>query len=245
MSRILLVGESWVTQTTHIKGVDHFTATAYEEGTEWMLRALAAHDVEHLPAHLVPSSFPSSFEDYDAVIISDVGADSVLLHPATLAQSVRTPDRLAALRDFVLGGGGLAMIGGWMSFSGYEGRAKYGRTAIADVLPAWMHDGDDRFEAPAGVTPSVVAPDHPILEGLPSEWPWFLGYNRLFTRDDCEVLLTCGPDPFLAVGSFGTGRSLVFASDCAPHWAPPAFLEWEHHDRFWGQAVGWLCDSGG
>lgn len=244
MARVLIVGESWVVQTTHIKGVDHFTATSYEEGVEWLRDALVAggHAVTHLPSHRVPASFPDAdgLRAYDVVVLSDIGADSILLHPDTLARSERTPDRLAALRDFVLAGGGVAMVGGWMSFSGYEGRAGFGRTALASVLPVTLLEGDDRVELPAGVTPSVVA-DHPILDGIPGEWPWFLGYNRVAPRDGASVLLSCGDDPFLAVGAYGAGRSLAFASDCAPHWAPPAFLEWEAHDRFWGQAVGWLA----
>lgn len=249
MTRVLIVGESWVVQTTHIKGVDHFTATAYEEGVEWLQSALegAGCSVTHLPSHLVPASFPDAADlsAFDVVVLSDIGADSILLHPATLARSERTPDRLAALRDFVAAGGGLAMIGGWMSFSGYEGRAGFGRTALAEALPVTLLDGDDRVERPDGVTPVVLSggASHPVLDGVDAEWPWFLGYNRVIARPEARVLLSCGDDPFLVVGTFGSGRTLAFASDCAPHWAPPGFLEWPSHDRFWGQAVGWLAGS--
>lgn len=247
MARVLIVGESWVVQTTHIKGVDHFTATSYEEGVEWLRDALvgAGHSVTHLPSHLVPASFPDAdgLAAFDVVMLSDIGADSILLHPDTLARSERTPDRLAALRDFVAAGGGVAMIGGWMSFSGYEGRAGFGRTALADVLPVTLLEGDDRVERPDGVTPEVTAGGgaHPVLAGIDAEWPWFLGYNRVIARPEARVLLTCDDDPFLVVGSFGAGRSLAFASDCAPHWAPPGFLEWSAHDAFWSQAADWLA----
>jgi uncharacterized membrane protein len=245
MARILLVGESWIVQTTHIKGVDHFTATAYEEGTRWLVSALAAggHDVVHLPSHEAPARFPGAddLRRYDAVLLSDIGADSILLHPDTLGSSRRTEDRLEALARCVEAGAGLAMIGGWMSFSGYEGRARYGRTALARVLPVALEHGDDRVETPAGVTPVAAGPEHPVLDGLGSEWPWFLGYNRLRERDGGAVLLRCGEDPFLAVAEVGAGRTLAFASDCAPHWASPSFLEWDHHDRFWQQAIAWLC----
>jgi uncharacterized membrane protein len=245
MPRILLAGESWIVQSTHMKGVDHFTVTAYEEGTRWIAGALrrAGHEVTHLPSHAVPERFPGAdeLEDYDTVILSDIGADSVLLHPDTLARSVRTADRLDALARRVEAGAGLAMIGGWMSFSGYEGRARYGRTALARVLPVQLESGDDRVETPEGITPVTTGVDHPVLDGLPPEWPWFLGYNRVSDRGDADVLLRCGDDPFLAVADAGAGRSLAFASDCAPHWASPAFLEWDHHDRFWAQAAAWLC----
>ena len=89
----------------------------------------------------------------------------------------------------------------------------------------------------------MVAADHPILDGVPREWPHFLGYNRLRPRAGGEVLMTIGPDgdPFLAVGSHGAGRVAAIASDCAPHWGSPAFLEWEHYDRFWNNLIGWLA----
>ncbi len=40
------------------------------------------------------------------------------------------------------------MIGGYLSFSGIDGKARFQRTAVADVLPVRMHDGDDRVEVP-------------------------------------------------------------------------------------------------
>jgi uncharacterized membrane protein len=45
-------------------------------------------------------------------------------------------------------------------------------------------------------------------------------------------VLLCGEswvthsDPLVACGRYHAGRSAVFTSDCAPHWAPPAFMEW-------------------
>jgi uncharacterized membrane protein len=69
----------------------------------------------------------------------------------------------------------------------------------------------------------------------------FLGYNRFSAHPDADVLLQMGPDPFLVVWEYGEGRSAAFASDCGPHWGPPAYLNWEHHDRFWAQFVGWLA----
>ncbi|EEG72060.1 hypothetical protein CLOHYLEM_07876, partial [[Clostridium] hylemonae DSM 15053] len=49
-------------------------------------------------------------------------------------------------------------------------------------------------------------------------------------------------DPFIAFGSYGKGRSAVFTADCAPHWAPPEFCEWESYDQIWQGIVGWLTD---
>ena len=38
------------------------------------------------------------------------------------------------------------------------------------------------------------------------------------------------------------GRQLrAFASDCGPHWAPPAFVEWEGYAPLWRQLAGWAA----
>ena len=50
--RVLLAGESWVSTTTHLKGFDFFSSTAYATGLEYLEAALmAAGGIEftHLP----------------------------------------------------------------------------------------------------------------------------------------------------------------------------------------------------
>ena len=46
--RVLLVGESWVSTSTHVKGWDFFTSSEYSVGTEYLVAALASDD-EHAP----------------------------------------------------------------------------------------------------------------------------------------------------------------------------------------------------
>ncbi len=87
--RVLLCGESWVTHSLHIKGVDSFTTSAYVEGAGQLRAALSASGIEaeYLPGHLVPGQFPGSAGElarYDAVILSDIGANSLLLSPRHL-----------------------------------------------------------------------------------------------------------------------------------------------------------------
>jgi uncharacterized membrane protein len=36
------------------------------------------------------------------------------------------------------------------------------------------------------------------------------------------------------------GRTAVFASDFAPHWAG-SFVHWSHYGAFWKQMVYWLA----
>ena len=116
--RILLCGESWVTHSVHVKGVDSFTTSSYVEGADQLRAALAGAGAEivYLPGHLVPPQFPGSAAElagYDVLILSDIGANSLLLSPDTFERSLVRPNRLAAVEQYVRGGGGLLMIGGF------------------------------------------------------------------------------------------------------------------------------------
>ena len=172
MAKVLLAGESWVTHSTHIKGFDSFTTSEYVEGAGRLIEALesAGIEVTFLPNHVAPSRFPSTAAElagFDAVILSDIGANSLLIHPRTFTLSESRPNRIAELVQYVKNGGGLAMIGGYLSFSGIEGKAGYPRTELAEVLPVLMTEGDDRREVPQGASVDVVEPDHPALKGIP------------------------------------------------------------------------------
>jgi uncharacterized membrane protein len=246
--RVLLCGESWVTHSLHIKGVDSFNTSAYVEGADRLRGVLSAAgaDVDYLPGHLTPARFPGTADDlagYGAVILSDIGANSLLLSPDTFERSAVAPNRLAAVEQYVHGGGGLLMIGGYLSFAGIEGKARYHDTPVETALPVLISDRDDRNETPQGSSPTVSSPGHPVLDGVPPGWPALLGYNRLTAKPGAEVLVQCGSDPLLTVGGYGAGRSAAFASDCAPHWCPPAFMDWPGYDVLWANLVRWLCQQ--
>jgi uncharacterized membrane protein len=243
--RVLLCGESWVTHSLHIKGVDSFTTSSYVEGAGRLRQALGAAglEVDYLPGHLVPGQFPGTaagLAEYGAVILSDIGANSLLLSPATFERSAIAPNRLAAIERYVRDGGGLLMIGGYLSFAGIDGKARYHGTPVEAALPVTISDHDDRAERPEGVSPLVTGAGHPVLDGVPADWPALLGFNRVTARPEALVLASCGPDPLLTVGSVGAGRSAAFASDCAPHWCPPGFMDWPGYDPLWGNLVRWL-----
>jgi uncharacterized membrane protein len=128
-----------------------------------------------------------------------------------------------------------------MSFAGIDGKARYGRSPLADVLPVVIADHDDRTEVPEGFVPQVREAGHPALAGVPTAWPRVLGYNRVRPRDGASVLVTRGDDPILVVGEAGSGRSAAFTPDLAPHWAPPEFMAWEAYGRLWQSVLGWLA----
>ena len=246
--KILVAGESWITHSVHIKGFDSFVTSSYEEGVRWLKAALekAGHTVHHMPNHLVATDFPSTVEalrSYEVVMLSDCGSNTLLHHPDTFTNSQKTPNRLQAIRDYVAGGGALVMIGGYMTFQGIDGRARYHGTAVEEALPVNIGQVDDRVEVPEGVVPLVINPEHPVVRGIDGEWPAFLGYNRVAARRKADVLATAGDDPFLVVWQYGKGRSAAFASDCGPHWCPEEYLNWRHHDRLWAQLVAWLAEG--
>ena len=57
--RVLLAGESWVSNSTHFKGWDFFSSTVYETGIAFLKKSLEGTHIEfvHLPGHLArPSS---------------------------------------------------------------------------------------------------------------------------------------------------------------------------------------------
>ena len=241
--RVLLAGESWMTHSVHVKGVDSFNTSTYVEGADRLRESLgsAGIDVDYLPAHLVPARFPADLSDYSAVILSDIGANSLLLSPDTFERSAVAPNRLAAAEQYVREGGGLLMIGGYLSFAGIEGKARFHGTPVETALPVTIGVHDDRAEHPEGIHPIVTEPGHPVLDGIPPDWPPLLGYNRLAAKSATQVLARCGADPLLVVGSHGEGRSAAFASDCAPHWCPPAFMTWPGYDPLWGNLLHWLA----
>src|SRR4051794_28444006 len=113
ITRVLLAGESWVSQSTHFKGVDQFTSVTFETGSEAFIAALEAHgmQVTYLPGHDVPRKFPATREElneFDVVVLSDIGANSLLLHPDTFLKGIPTPNRLDVLAEWVrVDGGGL------------------------------------------------------------------------------------------------------------------------------------------
>jgi uncharacterized membrane protein len=243
---VLIAGESWTTTSIHVKGFDSFTTVAYEEGVGALRGALveAGHNVTFMPNHVAASDFPYSTDELDpfeVVLLSDIGSNTLLIPPATFARFEARPNRLAVLRDWTHAGGGLAMVGGYMSFGGIEGKANYGSTPLAEALPVEIAGGDDRVETPEDSVPRLLDAGHPVTEGLPERWPSILGYQRLRPKAGTSVLAEVNGDPLLVAGTFGGGRTLACATDVGPHWVPPGFLEWEGYRQLWDKGIRWLA----
>ncbi len=248
--RVLIAGESWMTHSIHQKGFDSFTTTEYLEGVQWLREALLAGgwEVVFQPSHVAARDFPLTAAElaaYDCVMLSDIGTNTLLLHPDTFVRSATLPNRLESIRDYVQAGGGLVMVGGYLTFQGIEAKARYCGSPVEQALPVSLQPTDDRVEAPQGLRPEVLLPGHGIVDGLGGAWPALLGLNLVTPKPGAELVATAGGHPLIVAGRYGAGRSVAFTSDCGPHWAPPAFVSWPGYARLWQQLVGWAARKPG
>ncbi len=252
-SKVLLVGESWVSATTHYKGFDQFSSVTFHRGADPLVQALrdSPFDLTYMPSHEAAEAFPFTLEglgQYQALLLSDVGANTLLLPPAVWLQGKPVANRLKLIGEWVRGGGGLAMIGGYLSFQGIDGRARWRRTAVEDALPVTCLPYDDRLEIPEGFHPEVTDPAHPLVAGLGTKWPLLLGANEVNVRSQgghvvARLPAEHGGHPLLVAGSHGAGRSLAWTSDVGPHWAPDEFVRWPGYARLWRNVLAWLTQA--
>jgi uncharacterized membrane protein len=252
--KVLLAGESWVSAATHYKGFDQFGSVTFHLGAEPLVAALkdSPFELDYLPAHEAAEKFPASLaalNDYAAVILSDIGSNTILLHPDVWLRSQTFPNRLRLLKEWVLGGGAIAMIGGYYSFQGIDGRARWRRTPVEDVLPVTCLAFDDRVEIPEGAVPVIREPGHPIVKGIEAAWPPVLGVNEVVVRADRPVeIIAALPDdqgghPLLVAAEAGKGRTVAWTSDIGPHWLSPQFCSWMGYRTLWLQMLAWLARS--
>jgi uncharacterized membrane protein len=244
--KVLLAGESWMSYTTHVKGFDAFYTSSYETGEKWLKAALekGGYEVDFMPNHLAGEQFPfivGELARYSCVILSDIGSNTLLLPHATFVSSETRPNRCVTIRDYVLGGGALVMVGGYLTFSGVDAKGRWGRTPVQEVLPVKVSETDDRCEHCEGVVPKMIK-QHKALSKVSGTWPALLGYNKTAILPGSELVMTIDDDPFIAFSSHGRGKSAVFTSDCSPHWGPPAFVNWEHYDHLWQGIVDYLTE---
>lgn len=251
--KVLLVGESWMTSATHFKGFDQFGSVSYHLGAEPLVRALAdsPYELTYMPSHEAANELPFALEGlqaFDAILLSDIGANTILLPAEVFLQGKPKPNRIKLLRDYAAAGGGLVMIGGYLTFQGIDGRGRWHRTAVEDALPVDMLPYDDRIEVPEGFRAEIVGDrDHPVLAGLGGEWPLLLGANEVKLKDGATLLARLpaseGGHPLLVAGTHGAGRTIAWTSDIGPHWLPTPFVEWEGYARLWKNVLGWVTKS--
>lgn len=249
--RILLIGESWVSSATHHKGFDQFGSVTFHTGADPLVKSLedSPFQLTWMKAHEAVEQFPfdkEGLDQYDAFILSDIGSNSLLLPPDVWLHSRTVPNRLKLLRQRVADGAGLLMCGGYFSFQGIDGKARWRHTPVEDVLPVTCLPWDDRVEIPEGTTSEILLPDHPTMAGLDQPWPPLLGVNEVELRERDDVQLVArlpddqGGHPLLVVGEFGKGRSAAWTSDIGPHWLSPDFCNWPGYKQLWTNLLSWL-----
>lgn len=170
MKKVLFAGESWISYSRHIKGFDSFFTAKYEEGIQWIKKSIekAGYEFCYISNTYAAEKFPRTLEElkeYDAVFLSDIGSNTLLITNQCFAEGKTDSNRCQIIKKYVEEGGSLCMIGGYMSFTGIDGTARYGQTEIADVLPVEMLDIDDRVEAPQGLVPELIE-EHELFQDL-------------------------------------------------------------------------------
>jgi len=251
-TKVLLVGESWVSAATHYKGFDHFGSVTFHLGAEPLVAALrdSAFELTYMPSHEAAEAFPFTLDAlgaYKAILLSDIGANTLLLSPSVWLNGKPVANRLKLIGEWTRTGGGLAMIGGYLSFQGIDGRARWGRTPIEAALPVSCLPYDDRLEIPEGFAPDVVDATHPVVQGLGTDWPVLLGANEVTPKADGHVVARLPADqgghPLLVTGTHGSGRTLVWTSDIGPHWLPETFVQWPGYATLWRNVLAWLTQA--
>ncbi len=248
--RILLVGESWTSTASHIKGWDRFSSVTHHRGADEFIARVGndSYVFDYMLCHEAAERFPSEPEKLDAyetIILSDIGSNTLLLPEAVWVHSRRIPNRLKAIREYVRRGGGLIMVGGYYSFQGISGGARYAGTPVEDALPVTIHRYDDRREMPEGISPvpGDGVDGHPVLKDVPAAMPYVLGMNEVVAKSGATTLLSLPADegghPLLVVGEFGKGRAAAWTTDIGPHWLPVEFLRWDGFARLWRNLLAW------
>ncbi len=174
-------------------------------------------------------------------------------------------DYLENIRSYVEGGGGLAMLGGSMSFSsgGYHG------TPVAQALPVDLVDpwSSRELEDTRPFSPKLTDAGklHPIMAlryALPDNlaaWkalPTLEGVNLVAGPAGDAVVLAVHPTlktgrrqplPVVVAGEYGKGRSLAVTTDSLWRWGFVAAArpgdDGRAYTRFWENAIRWLIQD--
>lgn len=192
----------------------------------------------------VDELFTKHLSSFDAVVLQDFDAE-----PYGLSIHLR---RLA---DYVRQGGGLIMVGGPNAFVS----GNYADTPLADVLPVGLRGIPSGSAIDLGsFAPNLTHAGRwaPVLEPVASllgeGWPEFSGTNVVGdAREGATVLLehprrrtsSGSPMPVLALGEYGSGRTIALTVDGSHALQFSAFAgetAGRAHGAFWDAMLGWL-----
>lgn len=63
---------------------------------------------------------------------------------------------------------------------------------------------------------------------------------KLKANEISQVLVSSEGDPLITVWTYGQGRAMAYAMDCAAHWAPAAMTQWDGYRLLWNNIAAWL-----
>ena len=249
MKKILLVGESWVSSATHYKGWDQFASTTFHLGADELVDSIdsSLYEVNYMPSHVAAENFPSNIkelQEYSSIIFSDIGSNTILLPPKVWIDGETVVNRLKLVKEYVKLGGSFLMVGGYLSFQGINGTARFKKTPIEEILPVEILPYDDRIEIPEGFNVKIDKEENQILKGLSGKWPPLLGFNEVITKKDSRTIISTpesvGAHPLLVTGVYGEGKTMAWTSDIGPHWVSKEFLDWKGYKELWNNIFHWL-----
>ena len=118
--KILLVGESSVSNSIHYKGWEEFISTNYHIEAEELINSIdtTIFDIDYLKGYEASEKFPckiDTLKKYSAIIFSDIGSNSILLHPKVWRKGETYPNRLQLVKEYVEIGGSFLMVGGYLN----------------------------------------------------------------------------------------------------------------------------------
>lgn len=246
--RILLAGETFAIMQSVAQGYDVARTSNFVNGATQFLTCVRTHGyaVEQLASERCETEFPltrDALAAYSVVVLSDIGALTLLFTPESRTGNPSV-NRLVLLRDYVEAGGSLMMAGGYTSFQGMHGTARYHGTPLEECLPVMCLPHSDGLEAPEGLVP-LIKTAHPIVAGLPQTLPPILGLNRVAPRAGAEIIIEAPyrgkTHPLLVAWTFGKGRSLAWTTDIGPHWMSSIFMADSCYGQIMGGMIAWLC----
>jgi len=175
----------------------------------------------------LPASATEFRNRYDVVFFGSLALEGGIAE-------VLAEDQLAALKQFVAEGGGLVTVIGEAS------------GALAELLPVTKGPG----AGPRVFRPVVAEPDHPIVAGLPLQWPTFgskwNSFNRVAAKPGAQVIMEIPSRyarsvfPFLIAWNYHKGRVVCLNS----LWAFSTglnFKRWEWGPAFFALAGRWAA----
>jgi uncharacterized membrane protein len=199
--------------------------------------SVATWDFYNMP----PGGYEKILDAYDVIIFSDVEAKLFQLNPHFFSREkfgtkvLTFPDRIRLTTEAIKSGKKVIFMGGWLSYTGVQGKGGWGRTRLKDILPVQCMDYEDLVESTEGfhALPEPGAEQH--FPGIDfASFPPILGYNKVKSNDAGRVILSVKEtgDPLLAVAPVGDGAVLTYMSDPAPHWGCN-FVYWKQYKEFW------------